>query len=222
MGRPIIILGIGGNAIDIAEAEQARPTGQRRTILGFLDDDPKSWGAKVGGFRVLGGLADARRFSDAEFVNGIGSATSFPKKPEILAKTGLPRERFTNVIHPLAWVSPSATLGVGIALLAGVSVCAQAKLGDHVIVLPNSVISHDDTIGAYTCITSGVCISGSVDIGPGCYLGTNCSIRGNLRIGAQVLVGMGATVVTAIGDNQVVVGTPARFLRWTVPPAKAA
>jgi sugar O-acyltransferase (sialic acid O-acetyltransferase NeuD family) len=200
----------------------ARPASERRVILGYLDDNPASWGQKFADHRVLGGLADARRFSDAQFVNGIGSAINFPKKPEILAKTGLSRERFTNVIHPQTWISPSARLGVGVAILAGVSVCAQATIGDHVIILPNSVVSHDDIIGSYTCITSGVCISGGVRTGPCCYLGTNSSIRGNLTLGACVLVGMGATVIAHVPDNQVVVGSPARFLRWTLPNAKAA
>jgi sugar O-acyltransferase (sialic acid O-acetyltransferase NeuD family) len=221
--KDIIILGTGGNAIDIAEAVEAnRRNGANYRILGFLDDNPSQWGTKVANWPVLGALASARQYPTAEFVNGIGSPTNFWKKPSILARTGLAPEKYTNVIHPTAWVSPSARLGRGVALLAHVSICAQAEIGDHVIVLPNSVISHDDVIGNYTCITSGVCISGSVKIGCCCYVGTNSAIRGYTQIGERVLIGMGSVVLSDVPDNQIIVGSPARFLRPTVPGAAAA
>jgi acetyltransferase-like isoleucine patch superfamily enzyme len=109
-----------------------------------------------------------------------------------------------------------------VALLAHVSVNAAARVEDHVIVLPGSVISHDDVIGAYVCITSGVCISGNVTVGRCSYLGTNSAIRGHVHIGERVLVGMGSVVIRDVPDNQTVVGVPARLLRPTVPTSAAA
>jgi len=47
-------------------------------------------------------------------------------------------------------------------VLQQVIIANQARMGHHVIILPNSVISHDVVIGDYTCITGGVCISGLV------------------------------------------------------------
>ncbi|MBM3275434.1 MAG: hypothetical protein FJZ00_09785, partial [Candidatus Sericytochromatia bacterium] len=87
----------------------------------------------------------------------------------------------------------------------------------HVIILPNSIISHDDFVGDYTCITGGVCISGGVTVGHSCYLGTNSAIISNVQIGNYCLVGMGSVVLESVGDNSVVVGNPARFLRDTLP-----
>ena len=43
------------------------------------------------------------------------------------------------------------------------------------IILPNSVISHDAVIGDYSCITGGVCLSGLVTMRHNCHLGTNSS-----------------------------------------------
>src|SRR5262249_21100423 len=160
-----------------------RRNGASCRMLGFLDDNPALWGKSLSQWPILGALDTASQYAQACFVNGIGSPTNFWKKPEILARTRLGLERFTTVVHPTAWISPSAKLGRGVAILAHVSVCAQAQVGDHVIVLPNAVISHDDVIGDYTCITSGVCISGNVTIGRCCYLGTNSTIRGHVCLG---------------------------------------
>lgn len=215
--QDLIVLGSGGNAVDIAEAAEPR-----FRVLGFLDDNPSLWGRPLGQWTVLGPLASAVDYPQALFINGIGSAANFWKKPEVLARTKLEPERFATVVHPTAWVSPSARLGRGVALLSHVSVNAEARIDDHVIVLPCSVISHHDVIGAYTCITSGVCISGNVTVGRCCYLGTNSAIRGHVHIGAQVLVGMGSVVLHDVPDNQTVVGAPARLLRPTVSQTKAA
>lgn len=221
--QDIIILGTGGNAIDIADAVAANEQkGANCRVLGFLDDNADLWGQRLGAWPVLGSLGDASRFPQTSFINGIGSPVNFCKKPEIIARTGLSAERFASIIHPTAWVSPSAQLGQGVTILSNVSIGANARLGDHVIVLPNSVISHDDVIGDYSCIASGVCISGNVTIGHCCYLGTKSAIRGFVRIGARVLVGMGSVVLNNISDNQTVVGAPARFLRATVGDSVAA
>lgn len=219
----IIVLGTGGNAIDIAEAiDAAAGQGHSGRLIGFLDDNASLWGRYVVGRPVIGSLSIATTFDNALFINGIGSPLNFWKKPDIIQRTGLPIERFATVVHPRAWVSPSARLGRGVAILANASVGAEAVLGHHVIVLPNAVVSHHDQIGDHASIASGVCLSGNVTVGQRSYIGSNSTVRGFLRIGEQSLVGMGATVIHDIPANQVVVGTPARYLRATVENEAAA
>jgi acetyltransferase-like isoleucine patch superfamily enzyme len=90
-----------------------------------------------------------------------------------------------------------------------------------VIVLPNSVISHDDVIGDYTCIAGGVSISGGARIGHSCYLGTHSAIIENVELGAYCLVGMGSVVLESVEANSVVAGNPARLIRKTLPVDQA-
>ena len=78
------------------------------------------------------------------------------------------------------------------------------------VVLPNTVISHDATIGAFSCVAGGVCISGNATIGENCYLGTNCSVKDGVTVGSQSLVAMGAVVIDDIDPHSVVKGIPAR------------
>ena len=101
----------------------------------------------------------------------------------------------------------------GTAILQHVTISANARIGSHVVILPNTVVSHDCTVGDYTCITGGVCLSGNVDVEEFCYLGSNCTVIGGRRIHAKSLVGMGSVVLEDVQSNSVVVGNPARFLR---------
>jgi len=207
----IIILGARGMGMDIADTISCLAAeGKPLAVHGFLDDDTSTHGSKVGDHPVLGGLADAARFPDCLFVNGIGTSGSRHLKPTLITKTGVPDDRWLTVVHPRAFVSPSAKVGRGTVLLANVSVCADAVLGDHVMVLPNSVISHDTVVEDYSTIASGVCVSGRCIVRRGAYLGSNSSIRENTVIGAGALVAMAAVVTRDVSPGITVLGSPAR------------
>lgn len=217
--KQLIILGTGGNCLDIYDAALALNRQASQPVyecLGLLDDNRALHGQEISGLRVLGGLADAARFPDAVFVNGIGSPTSFWRKADILQGTGLPLERFETIVHPQASVSSLAKLGRGVAVLPGVSIAACAEIGHHVILLQGSIISHHCHIGDYGCVASGACLSGNVEASPFCYIGANASVRNGIKLGTRSLVGIGAVVVEDVPDNHVVVGNPAKYLRHTV------
>ncbi len=88
MQRPLIILGTGGNALDILDlVESCRALAG----AGFLDD-ARPEGERVAGLPVLGRLGAARRLAEnpeAAFVNAIGSEASHRERLAIVAGTGL-------------------------------------------------------------------------------------------------------------------------------------
>ena len=95
--KRLIILGTGGNCFDILDAMLAINRHTGRAVFecaGFLDDNAAVHGKEFHGVRVLGSLADAARFPDCVFVNGIGSPNNFWRKDDILRTTGLATERF--------------------------------------------------------------------------------------------------------------------------------
>lgn len=214
----IIILGTGGNCIDILDTILDINDAGHDCIfecIGFLDDNEQSWGKDFFGVPVLGPLASVCQYKDCFFVNGIGSELNFWKKRDIIASLGLPPEMFKTIVHPSASVSRMSSLGYGTVVLQNVTIASNVKIGNHVIILPNTVVSHDDIIEDYTCIAGGVCISGGVNIGDSCYIGTNSSIKSKVIIGSHCLIGMGSVVLNSIEKNSVVIGNPARFLRNT-------
>jgi len=214
--KKIIILGIGGNSIDIFDAiNEINKLAQipPYECIGFLDDDKAHRNKNICGVKVLGILEDAKNFTDAYFINGIGNEKNYMHKETIIGKTNISLERFITIIHPTASVSRLSMLGLGVVVFQNATIASNAKIGNHAIILPNSIVSHDVIIGDYTIVTGGVCISGGAIIGKSCYFGTNSSIIGNISIGEHSLIGMGSVVLKDVPSSSVFVGNPAKFLR---------
>jgi sugar O-acyltransferase (sialic acid O-acetyltransferase NeuD family) len=175
-------------------------------------------GKSFHGYPVLGRYAEAGRFPDALFSTWIGGTGTYLNRPRVIAELNLPPERFVTLVHPTSCVSRRARLGRGVVIYQNCTASSNVVLGDHVLVLPNSILSHDDEIGDYTLITGGVAISGSVKVGRSCYLGTNCAIHQGVTIGEGSLIGMGSVVRHDVPPYSVVVGNPARLLREAQRP----
>ena len=66
MTKKIIILGIGGNCIDILDTINSINIQQKNPVLqcmGFLDDNENTWGNKYHGLKILGPLTSAGKLS---------------------------------------------------------------------------------------------------------------------------------------------------------------
>jgi sugar O-acyltransferase (sialic acid O-acetyltransferase NeuD family) len=181
-------------------------------LIGFLDD-ARPQGTEYLGLPVLGPVRRAARVgADCSFINAIGSDRSYPKRPEIIAATGLDRARFATLVHPGASVSARSRLGCGVLVNHGVSLGGWSVIGDHVTLSPGCIVGHDTTIEDYGLIAPGAIISGFVHVGRNSYVGAGASIRQLLRIGEQALIGMGAVVIREVAAKDCVVGSPARPL----------
>ena len=214
MVKKIIILGTGGNCIDILETiNKINKIKKKYKILGFLDDDTDKVGLNFNGIKVLGALSTAKNYKNCYFVNGIGSPNNFWKKKDILKKTNLSLKNFETIIHPTAFVSKFSKIEKGVVILANVTVASNVSIGKHTIILPNSVINHNDNIGDYVSIASGVCIARDVTIKHNSYIGSGSTIIGNIVVAKNSLVGMGSVVLNSTQKNSVYIGNPARFLR---------
>ena len=208
--KKIIILGTGGNSIDILDAiNEINLISKKYDCIGFLDDDISKKGNNIFGVEVLGSINDANKFSDTYFVNGIGNSGNFINKQKIIKRSLVEPDRFETIIHPSSSVSRFSKIGKGSVIFQNVTVCSNVDIGAHVAVLPNSIISHDVKIRNYSTIAGGVCISGNSIIGESSYIGTNSSIRENLSIGNKCLIGMGSNILSNVDDSTVYFGNPA-------------
>ena len=213
--QPLIILGTGGSAYDVLDIVEAinaeRPAWE---VAGFLDDARPAGGEHLG-YPVLGNLSEAARFAGHWFVNVIGSDTSYSKRPQIVATTGLGPERFATLVHPGASVSSRARLGRGAYVNYGASVGGSVSVGDHVALGPGAIVGHDSTLDDFALVAPGAVISGFCRIGRACYVGTGARIRQRVVVGEGALVGMGAVVLRDVAPGHTVVGNPARVLERT-------
>jgi len=214
--KKIIILGAGGNSINIIDAISDINFSLGHIFydcVGILDDDPNKWQHKIREIEILGPMSAAKNYSDCWFIYGIGSSTNYFRRKEILDKLGLQKHQFITIIHPSASVSRMSNIGVGCVILQNVTISNDVRLGNHVIIHPNTTINHGDDIGDFTTIAPAVCICGEVIIGEESYLGANSTLINNISIGKRCLVGIGSVVFRSISDNTVVIGNPARKIR---------
>lgn len=204
MKTPLLIFPFNGNGLEALDC-----ISEEFEFIGFVDDTPEKQGRHRAGFEVHDRSA-LKKFPDAKVLAVPGSPASYQIRNEIIAKLGIPEERFATVIHPAACISPLASIGKNVLIMAGVVVTSNAVIADHVCILPNTVLHHDVVIGEYTLIGSGVTIAGSTAIGSKCYIGSGSRFINNISIGDKTLVGLGSNVIRSFKTGSKLVGNPAK------------
>jgi sugar O-acyltransferase (sialic acid O-acetyltransferase NeuD family) len=218
--RALLIVGAGGFGREAAEAVAAVnddiPTYE---LLGFLDDNPDAAGTEVEGIPVLGPISSVADHPTALVVVSTGHPGFYFSRRRIVARLGLPAERYATIIHPLASIGRSVEVGRGTVFLAGAVATAGVRIGAHVAVMPGAVFTHDDVVGDYATFGSGARLAGRVTVGEGAYVGSGALIRESLSVGAWALIGLGSVVLEDVPVAEVWVGVPARRLRKVDLPA---
>ena len=74
-------------------------------------------------------------------------------------------------------------------------------------------IAHNVEIGENTQVIALSMIAGSVKIGKDCWISPSSCIKNQLTIGDNVLIGMGAVVISDVESDSIMVGNPAKLLR---------
>lgn len=206
----LLILGAGGHAKVVAETALAAGVASR---IAFLDDRPSP---PVLGWPVLGSLDQAlepsiqEQFTSA--VVAIGHPSTRLRWIERLQKAGY---ELPVLIHPSAWISPSAQFGPGSVVFAQAAVQSQAVIGTGAILNTGCSVDHDVQLGDGVHICPGARLAGEVQVGFRSWIGIGASVIQQIRIGADVTVGAGAAVVRDLPDGVTAVGVPARILSST-------
>lgn len=211
MTRDLVIVGAGGFARETVAA--VRELGDTWRLLGFLDDDEALHGRYRQGVPILGGIDAVRELPTAAVVVCVGNPRDYAARSRIVRRLALPPERYATIVHPAASVGAGSAVGPGSVLLAHVALTADVRVGAHVAVMPQVVLTHDDVVGDFATIASGVRLGGAVTVRRGAYVGAGALIREGLTIGEWSLVGMGSVVLHEVPPGEVWAGSPARFLR---------
>lgn len=210
----IIIIGGKGTAVNIAEqiTEASRCHSLDAEVVGFAIDD-ESLGQSIYGFPVVCKTHEARdKFAgqDVQFIFSLYKPECMRERAELLRSYRIPSDRFYTFVHPLAYVSSSATLGVGNVILSNTTVQAGARIGDYNIINSNVVVEHEADIGSNNFIAASVCIGARVQIGAGVFVGLKSGIREDLTVGDFSFVGMCSNVLSDVRPGHLVFGNPAK------------
>jgi UDP-perosamine 4-acetyltransferase len=206
----VVVYGAGGQArvlLELMDRAGICP------IAGLIDDNPDFIGTKVEGVNVLGPidrigtLIRVHRIHRA--VIAVGNNELRKKFAQHARGLGL---RLPVLIHPNAYVSPTAKLGDGTVVMAGAVVSAHVTMGELGIINTRASIDHDCYLGDCVHVAPGVTLAGGVTVGNGTLVGVGSSVLPGLCIGDDSIVGAGSVVIRDVPSNCTVVGNPARSI----------
>lgn len=147
----LLILGAGGFGQSIAEI--AILLGHWSTI--YFVDDIWPMCSKVKNFEIISDVKNLENLDLSNFqaVVAVGNNKLREQWHGFLEKLKVP---LATMIHPQAWISPSAQLGHGVIIMGGCVIGASARVSNGVILNLGVLLDHDVEIGQYSHLSLGV------------------------------------------------------------------
>jgi len=204
----VVIVGAGGHAKVVLENITAANTHE---VVGLVDEKADARPPLWGKYPLLGGddvLPELRKQGVQGAIIAIGDNRARARMYEKAAGLGF---EMINAVHPGAWISPSAVLGTGIAIMAGVVINADAQIKDNTIINTGATVDHDVLLEDHAQIAPGCHLGGLVHVGTGALIGIGASVIHQKRVGNWSIVGGGAVVTKDIPDHCLAKGVPAVF-----------
>ena len=191
----LLILGCGGHGVVVSEAASSL-----YSDVQFLDDSSDNPISKA--------FVSDKMTSISHAIVAIGDPTIRLRLTQKLLSFGY---KVPIIIHPTAWVSPSAQLAPGTVVMAHAVVQTRTRIGMAAIVNTSSSVDHDSVLGPGVHVSPGSHIAGNVTVGRNSWVGIGSSIIQGVNIGADVFIAAGAVVISDIPDGVLAKGVPATF-----------
>lgn len=186
-------------------------------VEAFYDEDDQKQGILVMGVPVKGkfsALTD-QEVAGKAFIVAIGNNKV---RRNIMTDINERGGVTPTLIHPTAYISPSAQIGKGVYIQMGAVIWTKVILSDFVIISPNTVIAHHTKLGIASMVSTMCTVGASVEVGDYTFCGIgSIIITGVKTVGKNVYLGAGATVTKDVGDNVLLVGTPAKVIKDREP-----
>lgn len=211
--KKIIIVGAGGFGRELLWwIKDINRVEQKWEISGFIDDNPNALNGYECDYSVIGSIKDWKPKEDEEFALAFGSPELKRKIVSILKTKGA---KFASIIHPTAMLSEFAKVGEGLIMFPNSKISCNSTIGDFVTLLATP-IGHDTEIGDYSVISGGCNIVRNVKIGKDVFLAAGVCIAQDIVIGDGAYLGLGSVVLKDVPAGATVFGNPARVLPGNV------
>lgn len=202
----ILIFGTGGHAKSVYDVVHSEG---RFEVFAFVDVAPKV--DKFLNIQVLPQSQIAEN-SVKKGIIAIGD-NGIREKVALEIKTMIPDFAFVVCVHKTAWVGSNVFIGNGSVVMANAVINMESHIGENCIINTGCVIEHDCRIGNFSSVGPGAIMGGGALLGNRSVLGIGTIVNHLQKVGDDTVVGSGAVVVSAIENNMVAVGAPAKEIR---------
>ncbi len=182
----VVIVGAGGFGRLALDVLLSGGFGER--VLGFYDDAHAALAARVRGYPVLGDVEMLKSMLSVEPAHVVVAITENAARLRVANALRRLGGQFFTAVHPLAYVSETATVGGGSVLAAGAVVHPDAAVGSHCFVGPGAVVDRDAELGAGVWASAGSVVGAGARVGAGAVLGPNASVGRKAQVGDGVEV----------------------------------
>ena len=215
--RKIAIIGAGGIAkllVDIIG--QCNKVHEEYDVLGYIvDSQYGSPGTVVYNRPVLGDFDWlAKHAGEVETICAVGPTETRLKLVKQAEAAGA---RFCNIINPLAYVSPSVTMGVGNIIGAFVAFGPEVRLGNHVFINHSSAVGEEVTLEDFVTVSPLTNIARACNLSTGSFVSVGVTIIDKIHVGEWSMIGGGSTIIRDVPPNATVVGVPGKVIKTREP-----
>ena len=180
----LLIVGAGGHGKSVAEAALASGI---FTLSGFLDDKVTHvWGVPVLG--EIQKITAWRTVADTAIV-AMGDNVLRQQLQHQLMQAGY---ILGTVIHPRAFVSPSAKLGLGCAVMAGAVIGTESKLGMGAIVNSGAVVDHHCVVEDYAHLGVAAVMASGSKLGAGAWMQAGSILGYGVQVPSSIILPPGS------------------------------
>jgi sugar O-acyltransferase (sialic acid O-acetyltransferase NeuD family) len=204
----IVLVGAGGFGREVLRyvLDAIKPLPQLR-VKGFLDDNSEALQPFGCDFPVVGSIDGYSLQPSDRFVMTIGDPATRAKIIQRLEARGA---RFISIIHPSAYVAPTATLGHGCIVAPFASVGSETNVGNHVVLTWYASLAHDSKARDFAVLSPYSTANGGATLEEGAFLGTHAVVNPMIRVGAWSKVASGSIVYRHVPPHSLAMGNPAK------------
>lgn len=205
----IVIIGAGGFAREIEALLPTFLPDSKHRLKGFLGKDQGVPSENDLSDRLLGDPETYSPEPNDRFVLAIGNMDARRRTVEALMSKGA---EFLTLVHPTAYVAPTAKLEPGVLIYPFACVSNNARLATAVKLNYYASVGHDTQLGKYCLLAPYATVNGFGILADEVYLSTHSTVAPQVNVGYASKVSANSAVMKDVPDNSLVFGVPGRVV----------